>query len=327
MRYLSLFSGIEMASLAFKPLGWTPVAFSEIEPFACAVLAHHYPEVPNLGDITKITEDQIKALGKIDLVIGGFPCTDLSHAGKRKGLRNADGTPTRSGLFFDAMRLVRAANPRWLIIENVPGLYSSPPTDPGRDFATVVGEIVGSEFDVPRDGWPDTGAFAGPRGMVEVGMLDCQWRGLAQRRERVYFVADFGNWPDRSPVLLERESLSGDTPACVAARQRPSNRLARRAGRKGIWQQIAEAVGSRQAARAHTVAGALGTFGGGPDSNRAAAGHIVPDVTGTLAGTSPNGGWRVGADEAAANQIIPVAFGGNNPNEIVVSTTLNAKGG
>ena len=88
MRYLSLFSGIEAASQAFIPLGWECVGVAEIEPFPCKVLAHHYPDVPNLGSVTEITKEQIESLGHIDLVVGGFPCQDLSIAGKRKGLQN-----------------------------------------------------------------------------------------------------------------------------------------------------------------------------------------------------------------------------------------------
>lgn len=331
MRYVSFFSGIEMASLAFEPLGWEPVAFAEVDPFACAVLAHHYPHVPNLGDVTKITDKQIANLGNIDLFVMGFPCQDVSNAGLRKGLKNDDGTPTRTGLFFDAMRLVRAGHrrcgARWLIGENVPGLYSS---NAGRDFATVVGEIVGSTFGVPGEGWQDTGAAAGPRGMVEWCMLDSQWRGLAQRRERVFFVADFGDWADRPPVLLERESLSGDPPACVAARQRPAARTSRGSGRKGIWRQIAEAVWGGWPAGPTEIAGALNAQDGrnGADDNDAQSGRLIPEVTGTLGGTSPGGGWRFGADEAAAGQLLPVACGGNDtsgPRDI--ATCLNAKGG
>ena len=132
MRYLSLFSGIEAASQAFIPLGWECVGVAEIEPFPCKVLAHHYPDVPNLGSVTEITKEQIESLGHIDLVVGGFPCQDLSIAGKRKGLQNEDGSATRSGLFFTAMRIIEWAKPRWVVVENVPGLYSS---QKGRDFA------------------------------------------------------------------------------------------------------------------------------------------------------------------------------------------------
>ena len=123
MRFLSLFSGIEAASVAWKPLGWECVAVAEVEPFPCALLADHYPTVPNLGDITKITQAQIESLGHIDAVVYGFPCQDLSVAGKRKGLKHADGTHTRSGLFFHASDIIRWSRARWSIAENVPGLF------------------------------------------------------------------------------------------------------------------------------------------------------------------------------------------------------------
>ena len=89
MKYLSLFSGIEAATVAWHPLGWTPVSFSEIDKTASKFLAETYPHVPNLGDVTKITEEMVKSLGKIDLIIGGSPCQDLSIAGKQRGLDGA----------------------------------------------------------------------------------------------------------------------------------------------------------------------------------------------------------------------------------------------
>ena len=87
MRYLSLFSGLEGATLAWEPLGWECAAVAEVEPAACAVLAHHYPDVPNLGDVTKVTEQRITDLGHIDVVIFGSPCQDVSIAGKRAGMK------------------------------------------------------------------------------------------------------------------------------------------------------------------------------------------------------------------------------------------------
>lgn len=213
MRFLSLFSGIEAASMAWTPLGWEPAAFSEIEPFPCSVLQHHYPHVPNLGDVTKITRQQVEALGRIDLVCGGFPCQDLSAAGKRKGLMNADGSPTRSGLFFDAMRIAEWTRARWTVLENVPGLFSS---NGGRDFAAVVGEMAGCEFDVPPGGWENAGVAVGPLGLIEWITLDAQYvrveshpRAVPQRRRRVFLVRDSGNWANRPPLFLERESLRG----------------------------------------------------------------------------------------------------------------------
>ena len=214
MKFLSLFSGIEAASVAWcAPLGWECVGVAEIEKFPCAVLAHHYPSVPNLGDITKISEDSIKAMGHIDLIVGGFPCQDLSVAGKRAGLKNEDGKKTRSGLFFTAIDIVRYARKhcglRWLVLENVPGLFSS---NGGKDFTSVVEEISGlADIGVPENGWGTEGAAVGPEGFLEWAVLDAQWFGVAQRRRRVFIVSDFGNWKDRESVLFERESLLRDT--------------------------------------------------------------------------------------------------------------------
>ena len=158
MKYLSLFSGIEAATVAWEPLGWEPVAFAEFEDFPKAVLAHHYPDVPDLGDVTLITEEQIKALGHIDIVVGGSPCQDLSVAGKRAGLRNEDGSTTRSGLFDEQMRIFEIAREyngcRYLLWENVPGAFSS---NNGNDFAYVLGSMVGGGISVPPDGWKNSG--------------------------------------------------------------------------------------------------------------------------------------------------------------------------
>lgn len=225
MRFLSLFSGIEAASQAWVPLGWVCVGVAEIEPFPCSVLAHHYPGVPNLGNVEKITQHQIEKLGHIDVVIFGFPCQDLSVAGKRKGLKHDDGTATRSGLFFTAMQIVEWSRARWAVAENVPGLFSS---RGGADFATVVGEMAGAEFGVPADGWRDTGAAVGAHGMVEWGVLDAQWFGLAQRRKRVFLVRDTGDWASRAPVLLEPESLLGNNPPRRETRERVTGTISAR---------------------------------------------------------------------------------------------------
>jgi DNA (cytosine-5)-methyltransferase 1 len=208
MRYLSLFSGIEAATVAWHPLGWECVAVAEIDKFPCALLAHKYPDVPNLGDVSKVTAEDIRALGPIDLVVFGSPCQDLSVAGKRKGLAGA-----RSGLFHVALDIVDWAREhcgaRWALWENVLGAFSS---QQGRDFATVVEELAGlSDCPVPPKGWGNEGAAIGEKAMVEWSTLDAQWFGVAQRRRRVFALADFGDWTRRSPVLLEPESLRGDS--------------------------------------------------------------------------------------------------------------------
>lgn len=260
MRYLSLFSGMEAAHLAWAPLGWECVGVAEIEPAACALLAHRLPHVPNLGSVTEITDEQIGALGRIDVVIGGSPCQDLSVAGKRAGLAGA-----RSGLFHEQLRIFHAARTlcgaRWLLWENVPGAFSS---NAGRDFAVVVGAMAGCDVGVPVDGWRNEGACLGENGLVEWSVLDAQWFGVAQRRRRVFALLDSGNWADRPPVLLEPESLRG-------------NSAPRRETREGF-------------------------------------------AVGALCGTSPGGGFRVGADEAAAGQLVPLR--GHWPAE--VASTLDA---
>lgn len=208
MNYLSLFSGMEAAHLAWSPLGWKCRGVAEIEPAACQLLDHRLPHVPNLGSVTEITDAQIAALGPLDVVIGGSPCQDLSVAGKRAGLAGA-----RSGLFHEQLRIFHAARTlcgaRWLVWENVPGAFSS---HKGRDFALVVGELAGCDLDVPADGWGSEGVALGDHGLVEWSVLDAQWFGVAQRRRRVFAILDTGDWAGRRPVLLEPESLRGDSP-------------------------------------------------------------------------------------------------------------------
>lgn len=216
MRYLSLFSGIEAATQAWQPLGWECVGVSEIESFPCAVLAHHYPDMPNLGDVTKITEQQIKDLGQIDLVVFGSPCQNLSVAGNRKGF---DGE--QSSLFYDSIRIIQYARKhcgaRFALWENVPGAFSS---NKGADFAAVVEQMAGlSDVDVPTNGWGKEGAAVGDNGLLEWSVLDAQWFGLAQRRKRVFAIVDFGNWTSRPPILLERESLRGNSAPSREARE------------------------------------------------------------------------------------------------------------
>lgn len=237
MKYLSLFSGIEAAAQAWHDLGWTPVALSEIEPYPCAVLQYHYPEVPNLGDVTKITEERIKSLGAIDIVVFGSPCQDLSIAGKREGLFNDVGNVTRSGLFFHAIDIFgwarKHCGARFALWENVAGAYSS---NKGRDFAAVVSHMAGLEnVGVPENGWGTEGCAVGDNGMLEWSCLDAQWFGVAQRRRRVFALLDIGDWTGRPPILLEPNGLRGDSPPSRKTGQEITGTLKACAGKSGGW--------------------------------------------------------------------------------------------
>lgn len=179
-RFGSVCSGIEAASCAWHPLGWRTAFVSEIEPFPSAVLAHHYPSVPNLGDMTNFKEWPDAA---IDLLVGGTPCQSFSVAGLRKGLADP-----RGNLMLTYLAIAERYAPRWLVWENVPGVLSS---NGGRDFGTFLG------------------------GLAELGygfayrVLDAQFFGMAQRRRRVFVVGHLGDWRRAAAVLFERESLLG----------------------------------------------------------------------------------------------------------------------
>jgi len=186
VRYLSVCSGIEAASVAWESLGWTPVAFAEIEKFPSKVLAHHYPGVPNLGDMTKFREWDIER-GAVDVFVGGTPCQSFSVAGLRKGFDDS-----RGNLALTFIAMVEHFKPEWVVWENVPGVLSS---SGGRDF----------------------GSFLGALGQLGYGfayrVLDAQYFGVPQRRRRVFVVAhSSGDSRRAAEVLFESESLRGDSP-------------------------------------------------------------------------------------------------------------------
>ena len=193
MRYLSVCSGIEAASVAWESLGWTPIAFAEIEKFPSQVLAHHFPHVPNLGDMTKYKEWNLDR-NSIDLIVGGTPCQSFSVAGLRKGLEDP-----RGNLALTFLGMVDHYKPEWVVWENVPGVLSS---SGGRDF----------------------GSFLGALGQLGYGfayrVLDAQYFGVPQRRRRVFVVAHSSGDPRRAAqILFEPESLRGNPPKSRASGQ------------------------------------------------------------------------------------------------------------
>jgi len=201
MKYLSVCSGIEAASVAWEKLGWKPLAFSEIEPFPSAVLKHHWPEVPNLGDMTKY--ESWKFAEPVDVLVGGTPCQAFSVAGVRGGLDDP-----RGGLTLTYVKMADHFNPKWVIWENVPGVLSSK----DNAFGCFLGSLSGEECELKPSGkrWSDSGCVYGPKRSVAWRCFDAQYFGLAQRRKRVFVVACAPDQGDPSSLLFEFEGLRRD---------------------------------------------------------------------------------------------------------------------
>jgi len=181
LKYLSVCSGIEAATVAWHPLGWEAVAYSEIERFPSEVLAHHYPNTPNVGDMTKFKE--WTNVSDVDVLVGGTPCQSFSVAGLRKGLDDP-----RGNLMLTYLAIAKRYRPNWLVWENVPGVLSS---NGGRDFGSFLGGLAECGY-----------GFA-------YRVLDAQFFGVAQRRRRVFVVGYLGDWRLAAAVLFERHSLQG----------------------------------------------------------------------------------------------------------------------
>jgi DNA (cytosine-5)-methyltransferase 1 len=190
MKYLSVCSGIEAATVAWHPLGWEAAGYSEIEKFPSSVLKHHYPNVTNFGDMTKFKECNLDA---INLLVGGTPCQSFSVAGLRKGLEDP-----RGNLALTYCGILDHFRPNWFVWENVPGVLSS---GGGRDFGSFLGAVAEIGY-----------GFA-------YRVLDAQYFGVAQRRRRVFVVGYFGDWRPAAEVLFEPESLRRDTPLSRSKRK------------------------------------------------------------------------------------------------------------
>lgn len=249
LRAASCFSGIGAPELGGPQFTW--LWHAEIEKFPTAVMEARFPDSTNLGDVT--ADDFLQrasAFGRLDLLVGGPPCQDFSVAGLRAGVAG-----DRGNLSLRFMEIAHAIRPRNLLVENVPGWLNMP----DNAFGCFLGALVGADDALcsPLDGkWPSAGMVAGPRARAAWRVFDAQYFGVAQRRRRVFVVADFGEGADPAAVLFEPQSMSGNTPP-------------RRESGAGV-------------------------------------------AVGALAGTSPGGGWRVGADEAAAGQLIPAGIGTDN---------------
>ena len=360
MNYLSVCSGIEAATVAWKPLGWKAVAFAEIEPFPRAVLSHHYPDVPLHGDFTELEGTEH---GPIDILVGGTPCQSFSVAGLRAGMADP-----RGNLALGFLGLAARARPTWVVWENVPGVLSS---NKGRDF----------------------GAFLGALGELGYGfayrVLDAQYFGVPQRRRRVFVVGHLGDWRRAAAVLFERESMSGNPPPSREAGARVAKTLAGGAQGRGYGspsgsggggvELVTKPVAVHENQQGHIglseTAYALGQGGGKPgqgypavlamnlrgreggampehavaaltangvgtcgaDDNQAQAGHLVPETATALRARDAKGSPDSDATQTLVASLRAasggssrsyVAYGGNNTSGPVdVATAVNAHGG
>ncbi|MDW7789944.1 phage N-6-adenine-methyltransferase [Morganella morganii] len=217
LTYGSVCSGIEAASVAWEPVGMKPLWFSEIEPFPSAVLAAHWPQVDNLGDMTKIAA-AVRA-GDVpapDLLVGGTPCQAFSVAGLRGGLGDERGQLTLSYVeladSIDEKREQNGEQPAIIVWENVPGVLSSKDNSFGCFLAGLAGE---SEELKPAGGkWTNVGYVSGPKRTVAWRILDAQYFGVAQRRRRVFVVASARTDICPAEILFEYDSLRGDITPC-----------------------------------------------------------------------------------------------------------------
>jgi DNA (cytosine-5)-methyltransferase 1 len=306
VKFGSVCSGVEAASLAWEPLGWAPQFFAEIEKFPSAVLAHRWPDVPNLGDLTKIDGDEWRGL--IDVLVAGTPCQAFSVAGLRRGLHDDRGNIT---LAF--VELLHAIDPWCSVWENVPGVLS----DKTNAFGCFLAGLVGSDAPlVPRTGqrWTDAGMVVGPARSAAWRTLDAQYLHLAQRRERV-FVVSFRTRDGLNPgaVLFEPEGVRRDSPPSREAGERVAGTLAPGAHAGGFngrdaesGQLVARAVqeDNQNGVRLSDIAGSVRADA--PGSQHGGTLALVPDTCPALKARDGKGPSSDGDGDGAI--LVPVAY-------------------
>ena len=307
MNFLSLCSGIDAASVAFTPLGWVAVGFSEIEPYPCAVLAQRYPYVPNYGNLLGYATWPRAMYALLDAVVGGPPCQAFSVAGARQSLDDARGnlTLTYAKLLnhADTIRAEDGQSPIVGLYENVPGILSTKDNAFGCLLAALAGEddALVPPGPEPRPGkpwkWPNAGCVVGPRRTVAWRVCDAQYFGLAQRRKRVFVVASARDDFDPVAVLFEFHGVRRDSAPSRQARESVAGPLDARAGN-----------------------------GGFPGSDGACANHVVGTLDASYASYARLQGCSGQDINHGCSHL--VAFGGNRGSgPLDVAAAVNAKGG
>jgi DNA (cytosine-5)-methyltransferase 1 len=301
MKYGSVCSGIEAASVAWHNLGWEPQWFSEIEQFPSDVLKHRFPTVPNLGDMTTINQNPIADERPIDLLVGGTPCQSFSVAGLRKGLDDP-----RGNLMLTFLSIADKFRPKWVVWENVPGVLSS---NGGKDFGTFLGALGELGY-----------GFA-------YRVLDAQHFGVAQRRRRVFVVGYLGDWRVAAAVLFERESLQGNTKPSRKKREEVTPDAEGSVGEAGSWwdgNQVAGTLTKQNANGAQRM----------PDKDN--FGAVLQPIAFKVRGGCEGGGkGYLGQEEQSFTisatqdqqiaQPIAIDFRNNRYNEKQIAGTLQSK--
>lgn len=255
MKYGSVCSGIEAATVAWHSIGWAPAWFAEIEPFPCSVLAHHYPSIQNLGDMTKIKNHVLNQSAEApDVLVGGTPCQAFSVAGMREGLDDSRGQLTlefvRLANAIDFIRARKNQQPAIIVWENVPGVLSSKDNAFGCFLAGLAGED--SELQPSGKKWTNSGCVFGPERTIAWRTLDAQYFGLAQRRKRVFVIASARKDIDCTKILFERDSVRRASPPSRQSQQEIAATIEASLGRSrgagtpvgGLWWNGADVADS-----------------------------------------------------------------------------------
>jgi len=276
LTYGSVCSGIEAASVAWEPLGMKAAWFSEIEAFTSAVLKHHYPHVPNLGDMRYIARQVLTGLvAAPDVLVGGTPCQAFSVAGLREGLDDERGQLTMTYMrLLDAIDFIRGRSglePAIAVWENVPGVLS----DKTNAFGCFLAGLAGEDVELVPAGkkWANAGCVFGPKRAIAWRILDAQYAGVAQRRRRVFVVASARKGFDPSKLLFEFDGVRRDSPPSRSTGKDVTGTLsARTSGGGGLGTDFDIAGGLQP------VTGTLDTMRGGADENDAKDGRLIPMI-------------------------------------------------